>query len=65
VQGTLGDVNLGLGPGIGAGGGDLKDPLAGLLGQGDGSSVPPGMDDLFKGLANMYGGASTGEDGQG
>ena len=54
----MGDVNLGLGPGIGAGG-DLKDPLAGLLGQDDGSGMPPGMDDLFKGLANMYGGAST------
>jgi len=66
VQGTLGDAGLGLGPGFGAGGKELKDPLAGLLGQDDGSGgVPPSMDKLFEGLANMYGGVNTSAGGQG
>ena len=43
----MGDMGPGFG-GLGGPPGDMKDPLAGLL--GDGGDLPAGMKDLFEGL---------------
>ena len=62
----MGDMGPGLGmgggPGFGLGGGeDMKDPLAGLLGEAGAGDMPPGMKELFESLANMGGQPGGGE----